>query len=248
MTNRWVPWVVFVLVTQTSAVVLGQPPETEPPQTAPRSSLNAELIRRSLEARAQAEGLAAPRQESRGQASRGAEVPTQSLQDLPAEVGQTFIVTFTEFRLPAEIETGLTASEIEESFERLKTEGKVDLIESVTLSTVESQETMVRFWKRVAVTTGVMAMPGPGARNVRSVQERELGTIVRLKAESRGEQVVMNLIYQSSRLVGEGAEDAPPDTHSIQLTSTLLLELGVPKLVGGTTGDQSSFVIAEVSK
>ena len=26
MTNRWIPWVVFVLVTQTPAVVLGQPP------------------------------------------------------------------------------------------------------------------------------------------------------------------------------------------------------------------------------
>lgn len=87
MTNRWVPWVVFVLVTQTSAVVLGQQPETEPPQTAPRSSPNAEFFRRSLEARAQAESLAAPRQESPGQASRGAAVPTQSLRDLPAEVG-----------------------------------------------------------------------------------------------------------------------------------------------------------------
>lgn len=150
--------------------------------------------------------------------------------------------------MPAEIEIGLTASEIEESFERLKTEGKVELIESVTLSTVESQETMVRFGKRVAVTTGAMMMPGPGARNIRSVQDRELGTIVRLKAEYRGEQVVMNLIYESSRLVGEGAEDAPPDTHSIQLTSTLLLKLGVPKLVGGTNGDRKSFVIAEVSK
>lgn len=248
MTNRWFSWVVFVLVTQVSAVVLGQPPETERPRTAPRSPQNADFFRRLEEARAQAEGVAAPRQESSGQASRGASVSTQSLRDLPAEVGQTLSVKFTEFRLPAAIDGRLTAGEIEESFERLMTEGKVELIECVTLSTIESQETMVRFGKRVAVTTGVVVMPGAGARNIRNVQNLELGTIVRVKAESRGEQVVMNLNYESSRLVGEGAEDAPPDTHSIELTSTLLLELGVPKLVGGTTADGTSFLIAEVAK
>jgi hypothetical protein len=221
MANRWVHWVVLVLVTQASAVVFGQPPETEPSRTVPRSSQNVDFFRRSLEARAQAEGLAAPRQQSPGQTSRDASVPTQSLPELPAEVGQTFYVTLTEFRLPAEMEAGLTASEIEDSFERLKKEGKVELIEWVTLSTVESQETMVRFRKLVAVTTGVVGMPGPGAAIARSFQVRELGTTVRLKAESRGEQVVMNLIYESSRLVGEGAEDTPPDTHSIQLTSTV---------------------------
>lgn len=249
MTNRCVLWVVLALVSQASAVGLAQPPEAEQrPRTSPRSPQQAEFLRRLEEARARGEGFVDPRQEAPGQASRGAVVATPGLPGLPTEVGQAFSVTFTEFRLPAAIESGWTAGEIEESFASLKTEGKVDLVESVTLSTVESQETMVTFGKRVAVTTGLMAMGGPGTRTLRNVQDRQLGTTVRVKAESRGERVVMSLIYESSRLVGEGAEDAPPDTHSIQLTSTLVLEPGVPKLVGGTTGDGTLFLIVEVAK
>jgi len=267
MTNRWTVWLAFVLVVQLASVGIAQPQEGDRPEPPVRRPVPAdgtpsrdaiferfqEARERSEAARAQAEALRAQPDASRGQAevTRGqrgqAETrPPVDLGRLPAEIGQTFFVSITEFRLSEAIDSRLSPDEIVAFFDSAKNEGKAELIESVGLSTIESLETSVRFTKRIAVTVG--AMMSPAAGRIRNVQDREVGTLVRLIAEPRGEQVAVRLVYEASRMVGEGADDAPPDTHAIQFTSTLLLEPGVPKLVGGKTGDGTSFLIVEVTK
>lgn len=267
MTNRWTVGLAFVLVVQLASVGIAQPPEGDRPEPPVRRPVPADGTRsrdailegfqeareRTEAWRAQAEATRRQTEASRGQpeVARGqrGQIGTRPQQDLgllPAEIGQTFFVTITEFRLSEAIDSRLSPDEIVALFDSAKSEGKAELIESVGLSTIESLETSVRFSKRIAVTVG--AMMSPAAGRIRNVQDREVGTLVRLVAESRGEQVAVRLAYEASRMVGEGADDAPPDTHSIQLSSTLLLEPGVPKLVGRTTGDGTSFLIVEVTE
>lgn len=216
-----------------------QPPRPVPPPPIDRPRNEPPSLRgeSSRPAAASQAGDAAPQ--------RGRFGANPELGDLPAELGQTYLVTVTEFRLSEAIDARTAPSEIVELFQRLRGEGKLELVESVSLSAVESIETSVRFGKLISVTVGATVAPAVG--RIRNYQQREIGTIVRVLAEPRGEQVALRVAYEASRPVGEGTDESPPDIHSFQTTSTLLLDPGVPKLVGGTVGDGTTFLIVEVT-
>lgn len=106
---------------------------------------------------------------------------------------------------------------------------------------------MVQFGRRATVTVG-RTSAGPGRPTARHTQQQEVGTQVRVLASQQEGKVLLKLSYNASRLEGEGTEDSPPDTSTVQFDTTLLLEPGTPTLVGGTSSKTGSYLLVSVAE
>ncbi|HEU0068099.1 MAG TPA: hypothetical protein VFQ26_02410, partial [Nitrospiraceae bacterium] len=153
-------------------------------------------------------------------------------------------VQITELRLDVGIGEKLSRQDILQSLEQAKKDGHVTAVETVRLSILEQHEARVQFTKRVPVTAGT-ATAGP-ERTVRNVQQRDVGTMVQLSAQTQGAQVLLQLMYESSRIEGESSDDAPAPTHTVQFSTTLLITPGQPLLVGSTNSDKSTLLLVTI--
>ena len=159
---------------------------------------------------------------------------------------QSYFLLLREFRIKMPLDYNLTAPEIAKSFDQLKKDGKVELIDTIRLTVLENNESMVMFGKRTNVTTGVGRTP-QGLRQI-SQASFQLGTSVRATVSPQDSKVLLKLSYDASRLEGVATEETPPDTITVQFSTSLLLELGMPTLVGGSTAEETDFLMVTISK
>lgn len=163
---------------------------------------------------------------------------------VPEEARQTYVVQFTEFRFKEAPESPLTTKDILQSFEQLRKDGRLEIIETVRLSALEQCEAMVQFGRSVAVTTGATALPN--GRSNRQFQFRQVGTLVRVTAQPKQEKILLNVMYEASRLGPETKEDAPQDINQVTFNTTLMIEPGRPTLVGSDSADTSSLLLVTI--
>ncbi len=161
-----------------------------------------------------------------------------------SELGNVYIVQLTEFRMKKSADVHLSTSEIVKSFDEMKDNGDIEIIETIRLSALPSYESMMQIGRRATVTVGISNAPGRG--QVRQMQEQMIGTMVRVTAEPCDGRTLLKLSYEASRFEGEGSDDSPPDTTSFQLNTTLLLEPSKTALVGGTSAGSSTFLAVSV--
>lgn len=159
---------------------------------------------------------------------------------------QSYAVQLTEFRLKSATDPTLTASDIVKTFEQMRNDGKVDLIEIIRLSALEGQESSVQIGKAANVTIAMTAVAG-GRPPMRQMQTQTVGTSARVTAVGQGGKVLLNLSYEASRFEGPGQEDSPPDTVTVQFNTTLLIEPGKPTLVGGTSAEATHLLLVSIS-
>jgi hypothetical protein len=174
---------------------------------------------------------------------------TTSSQLAPSNVKgeQSYFLLLREFRIKTPLDYQMTAPEIAKSFDQLKKDGKVELIDTIRLTALEYNESMVMFGKRTSVTTGV-ARNAQGQRQL-SLTSVQMGTTVRATVSPQDSKVLLKLSYDASRMEGVGTEESPPDTITVQFSTSLLLELGMPTLVGGSTAEESHcFLMVTISK
>jgi hypothetical protein len=180
-------------------------------------------------------------------------------EDSPREAGaaspKSYVVQLTEFRFHNAADPKLSAADIVRTFQQPNAEETLELIETVRLSALESHETTVQFGRNAALTVGVANFSGapnfPGGRNTRQIQYRQVGTLVRLTAQSQEEKVLLKLTYEVSRLEGRAPDDPEadsPDVIVIQFNTTLLVEPGKPTLVGGTSAEPTNFLLVSVEE
>lgn len=157
-----------------------------------------------------------------------------------AEQPARYLITVSEYRLKEAVASQITAEMIADAINAKKAE----LVESVMLSAIAESESMVQFGRIVSVTVGRVVQ---GQVNVRNVKSSEIGTILRVTVSPKGNKVAAQLSFESSRLVGEGTEDSPPDTVSTTITTTQLFDLAKPTLVSASTSGEGSFIFFTVS-
>jgi hypothetical protein len=174
-------------------------------------------------------------------------VPSTTANNGPAAAPQSYVVQLTEFRLKESSDPSLSAGDIVRSFQQMKDDENLELVETVRLSTLAHHESMVQFGKQATVITGV-AFPGAGRAPARSTQQQTIGTLVRVTVEPRDGKVLLKLSYEVSRFEGELPEDRPPHTVTKQFNTTLLIEAGKPTLVAGTSADATSYLIVSIEE
>ena len=168
--------------------------------------------------------------------------------DPSVKAEQSYFVQFTEFRFKhaVDLDVHRTSDEIVLSFDKLHKEGKIELIETIRLSALEYHENSVQFGKTMSVTSGV-------TRTAQGLQQQSrqtvpIGTMVQVKPTPQEGKVLLKVTYTVSRMHDNIGEEKQPDIVTVQLNSTLLLEIGKATLVGGFASDENDFLMVTIRK
>lgn len=159
-----------------------------------------------------------------------------------------YLIEVIEFQIDASDGAELSPEQLVQSYSQMKSDGLLKRAEKIRFYASVQKASFVNFGKQVALTTGA-TMAGPGRPVARQVKQFEIGTTAEVMLDSVGEgQVVLQVLYRSSRVAGEGTDDSPPDIVSINMEASLVLELGKTKLLGGTSADPNVYVLITVSE
>lgn len=130
--------------------------------------------------------------------------------------------------------------------ETARKENKIELMEMVRVSVVDGFDAIAKFGKRVPIVTGTTNTPQGTARNYNF---RDLGTILKVRAEGVGEEIRIEIDYESSRIEAEAPTDAPPKIEQTQFNSTVLTKPDAPVLLFADSADRKGrFLILIVEK
>jgi hypothetical protein len=132
------------------------------------------------------------------------------------------------------------------SFDKMLKEGKIELVETIRMTALEYHENSVQFGKTTSVVNGV-------TRTAQGIQQQSrqsvpIGTMVQVKPTPQDDKVLLKVAYTVSRMEGNVAEERQPDVVTVQLNSTLLLEIGKVTLVGGFASEENDFLIVTIRK
>lgn len=158
----------------------------------------------------------------------------------PATHSERYLVTIAEYRLQNPVATTLTAKDIV----ALIREQNSEPVETIRVSTVAETECMAQFGAAVTVTTGKI-MNRDTATPIKETVN--IGTLLRATASPHERGVRIEIAFESSRLSGEGTDDSAPDVIKKTISTTQILELGTPALIGATSAGDSSYVLVTVT-
>lgn len=118
-------------------------------------------------------------------------------------------------------------------------------IETVRVSAMESQVCQAQFGRQVSVVNGKVS----NGRNVSTQRSQvNVGSIVEATVEPNPIGAIFALKFETSRLVGEGTNDSPPDVTTVTLTTTMAVKFDEPTLVGSGSSESPTFVYVTISK
>jgi len=161
---------------------------------------------------------------------------------------RSYSIEIIEFQIDASDGADLSADQLVKSFAQMKSDAMLKRADTIRFSAVEQKASVIDIGKLVSLTTGSMPA-GQGRPAVRQMRDVEVGTKAEAMLVSSGKgQVSMDLLYRSSRVEGEGTDDSPPNIVSVTIETALVLELGKPKLLGGTSADPNVYVLLKVTE
>ncbi len=158
----------------------------------------------------------------------------------------SYSVQLVEFQYKPTDEAKRTSAQIAEVFDELSSSGQIKVIEIMRLSALENFESMVNCGRMVDVVTGVM-QAGTGRPASKVTQTQSVGTMVKLTANQAGDKTLLTLAYEASRVEGNGGENGRPETSQVRFQTTLLLEDGKPKLVGGSSYGETNYLMVTIT-
>lgn len=189
--------------------------------------------------------------ESRGWAQDDADGPAA-----PSVTTKSYVIELTKFRVKDSSIDQRSTDDIVKVFNRAKDNEEIDdveIVETIRLTAVSGHQSMVQVGRVVAVTVG--AVHRPGQPPVRNMQSQSIGTVVtativpdQTPNDSGDGKVLLNLRYEASHHEGDGGDDSPPDTVSLQSEVKLAAELGKTVFVAGTSAERSSYLVVSVNE
>lgn len=156
---------------------------------------------------------------------------------------RSYVVTFSEFRLSEFADPALSSRDIADAFNRLRAEGTLDLVQSVRVAGVAGERSELMFSTSVPMTQEITI--GENGASTRSVSWRDIGTIVRLDGSAQpGGMMLMKLQYETSAIQGDSDEPMGASQPRARFQTAVLLEPGRPVFVGGTSEEESCYLMA----
>jgi hypothetical protein len=157
----------------------------------------------------------------------------------------SYMVQLTELKWNVKFDPLPKGPDLVQGLEELRKSGRVEIVETIRLSAISDHESTMQFGKTVSVIAGVAQTPQGKMRNLKQIQ---VGTLLRLTATPNQGKVLLKRQYESSQLGNALEEDISPDIVTSQFKTTLLLEIGVPSLVGGASGDSTTMYLVSVTR
>jgi hypothetical protein len=147
-------------------------------------------------------------------------------------------VDVIEFALKDKSDADLGSAEL---LDLLKNKSdKIQRIESTRMSAISGAKCTASFGRSASVTTGVTKSAVGSTRNTAQIQ---VGTMMELTPINNTDgTATVTLSYEAARLTEAKQEDTMPDIVKVTLNAELMLKLGTPTLVAGSTNGDSSYI------
>ncbi len=179
--------------------------------------------------------LAAP-QESQSAAEQSVTRPTIS------DSTEQYIITVSEYSLKDIDLSKLTEDSV---LAAIKTQ-EADPVEMVTLSAVAGIKSMLQFKRSFSVTRSVTKSD---FATTRQTELQQIGTTLEVTVSPDEQKVAVTIAFFSSRQSGEIVDEySRPDITETMITTTQLLDLSKPTLIGATTARETTYVFLTVSR
>ena len=183
--------------------------------------------------------------------------PSQPVDPKPVTIastgaGEVYRVSVTEVQFQGEAEVPKSGKDFPQLLEQLKQGGKVKLVETIQMSALTNQEAMAQFGRTVDVLVGMNMVP-PGARGggggpSRITSMRQVGTLLKVTIQPEQNKLHVKLMYEASRMATDGPDDRPQEMTTNVFGTTLLVEPGMPILIGSRNSDKNSLIYLVVEK
>jgi len=119
--------------------------------------------------------------------------------------------------------------------------------ESLSLTSVEGNESMVQFGRRISVVSGTTILGG--GRTAVNTNWEEVGTIIRAVVTSQADDVLVELTYETSTFQPPEGEQSPGgELGTATVTTQLRLKLGEPQVIAGLQADEQIVYVCDVSE
>ncbi len=151
-------------------------------------------------------------------------------------------VDVIEFSLKDKADADLDSTKL---LELLKTKSdKIQRIDSTRMTAISGARCSASFGASASVTMGVTKSAVGSTRNTAQVQ---VGTMVELTplSNSNGTAAV-TFSYEAARLKEARQEDMIPDIVKVTVKADLVLKLGTPTLVAGSTNGETSYIAVTI--
>ncbi len=147
-------------------------------------------------------------------------------------------VDLIEFALKDKSDADLGSAEL---LDLLKTKSdKIQRIESTRMTAISGAKCTASFGRSASVTMGVTKSAVGSTRNTAQIQ---VGTMMQLTPMNNSDgTATVTLIYEAARLTVAKQEDTMPDIVKVTVNAELMLKLGTPTLVAGSTNGDSSYI------
>lgn len=123
---------------------------------------------------------------------------------------------------------------------------KIQRIESTRMTAISGSKCGASFGRSASVTMGVTKSAIGSTRNTAQVQ---VGTMVQLTPTNNADgTATVVLSYEAARLKDAEQEDATPDLVKVTVSAELMLKLGKPTLVAGSTNAESSYLAITIKE
>ncbi len=182
------------------------------------------------------------------EASSGVEV--QAPTDERPRAKKCYLIELVEFQFNEVPSAALDAAEMLSRLRQAADDDRVEVIQTFYVSALEGQQSTAEVGLQTSIVTGVTY---PQARTgqippLRNLQQTQLGSTLRVKAEPADDEISVQVNYAVSRIRGERPEDGPPDIVSFTLQSQLLVVPGQRVLLGGANGSSSNYAALTVTE
>lgn len=153
---------------------------------------------------------------------------------------EQYLVTVAQYSLKGLDPSDLTSDGIAAAIKAQK----ASPVETVMLSAMAGEESRVSFGRTASVNVGKVTSRSGNV--TRRTERRDLGTIVEVQLMPDEAKVKGKISLESTRLVGKGTDDTPPENVAISIDTVQIFELGQPTLVAVSTEGESTYVLLTI--
>lgn len=176
-------------------------------------------------------------------------VAAQDPEDDPATAGkaspQLLSVELTHLVI-ADVDDDLaaqlsTAQDLRGEIRRLEQAGKVKIQERIGLTALENEQSTAQFGRRVPIVVGETV----AARGVRTQQTQytDVGTVLQVMSRMEGDNVFMQLMFESSRHEPQQDANLPPTVATMNVNTSLKMKFGETVLVSASKSEDHSLLV-----
>ena len=161
------------------------------------------------------------------------------VEETEIKIPSQYLVTLSEYHLAKPVPVEATEVEILEMLRQSKQEP----VETVRLTAFADTDCMMNLSKQVNLVTGTTTR-GPVVS--KQTETYQVGTILRVRIVAKGEGVIAEIDYSTSRISSDEVDFPEVQSNSVEATS--YFNLGKQRLLSSSSAENAPFLVVSIQE